>query len=126
MDRSVKKEDNRRMKFKYGSFSCDVDIFYRDNDIMVRFYDSSREQEEDQIVNLVIVDPGYGYLLLKIKGDSGLLSGFLDENVFSTDELVNAAIDFLESLSLTAKHVCIPHHVDRVKLTSFVEYNGEY
>ncbi|MBL4934758.1 hypothetical protein JK636_03180 [Clostridium sp. YIM B02515] len=114
------------MKFKYGSFSCDVDIFYRDNDIMVRFYDSSREQEEDQIVNLVIVDPGYGYLLLKIKGDSGLLSGFLDENVFSTDELVNAAIDFLESLSLTAKHVCIPHHVDRVKLTSFVEYNGEY
>lgn len=25
-----------------------------------------------------------------------------------------------------AKDVCIPHHVDHVKLTSYVEYNGEY
>lgn len=32
------------MKFEYQSFSCDVDIFYRDNDIMVRFYESSQEQ----------------------------------------------------------------------------------
>lgn len=114
------------MKFKYGNFSCDVDIFYRDNDIMVRFYDSSKEQDENEIVNLVIADSGYGYLLLKIKGDSGLLSGFLDESAFPTDELVNAAVDFLESLSPTARQVCIPHHVDRIKLTSFVEYNWEY
>lgn len=31
-----------------------------------------------------------------------------------------------KDLSPLAKSVYIPHHVDRVKLTSFVEYNGEY
>ncbi|WP_099192374.1 hypothetical protein [Tepidibacter mesophilus] len=114
------------MKFEYESFSCDVDIFYREHDILVRFYDSSREQNEDETVNLVIVDPGYGYLLMKFKGDGGLLSGYLDETVFSSDELVYAAIEFLESLSPLSEEVYLPHHVDRVKLTSYVEYNGEY
>lgn len=114
------------MKFKYENFSCDIDTFYKDNDIMIRFYDSSKEHEEDQIVNLVLVDPGYGYLLLKIKGDSGLLSGFLDEKIFSTDEIVEAAIEFLENLSPIGRSGYVPHHVNRVRLTSFVEYNGEY
>lgn len=114
------------MKFEYQSFSCDVDIFYRENDIIVRFHDSSKEQSEEEIYNLVIVNPGYGYLLFKAKGEVGLLSGFLDESIFSSDDLVDAAIEFIENLSPIAKDVCIPHHVDRVKLTSYVEYNGEY
>ncbi|WP_143152504.1 hypothetical protein [Clostridium cavendishii] len=92
----------------------------------MRFYDSTNEQNEDEITNLVIVDPGYGYLLLKSKGDAALLSGFLDEAVFSSDELVDAAINFLESLSSVSVDVYTPYHVDRVKLTSYVEYNGEY
>ena len=114
------------MKFEYENFACDVDIFYRNNDILVRFYDRLKEQEEHQIVNLVIVGSDYGYLILKIKGDSGILSGFLNETVFSSDEMVEAAINFLENLSPIARQVCIPHHVERVKLTSYVEYNGEY
>jgi hypothetical protein len=114
------------MKFEYQNFSCDVDIFYRDNDIMVRFYESSQEQSEEEICDFVIVSPSYGYLLFKAKGGTGLLSGFLDESIFSSNDLVEAAIDFLENLSPIAKEVCIPHHVNRVKLTSYVEYNGEY
>ncbi|CUU48881.1 hypothetical protein [Clostridium beijerinckii] len=50
----------------------------------------------------------------------------LNERIFSSDELVDAAIDFVESLSPLSEYAYIPHHVDRVKLTSFVEYNGEY
>ncbi len=114
------------MKFEYNNFSCDVDVFYGSNDVLVRFYDSSKEQSDDEICNLVIVNPGYGYILLKNKGDAALLSGFLDENIFSSDELVHAVIDFLEKLSPVSGDVYTPYHIDRVKLTSYVEYNGEY
>lgn len=114
------------MEFKFNDFSCDVDVFYRDKDLLVRFYDSSKEQEEGEIINLVLVDPGYGYLFLKLKGDSGLLGGYLDENIFSSDEIVEAAISFIQSLSPLSMNIYLPYHVDRVKLTSYVEYNGEY
>ncbi len=114
------------MKFEYKNFSCDVDIFYKEDDLLIRFYESSTEQEEDEIINLVIVDPGFGYLYIKFKGDAALIGGFLDEEVFSSDELVDAAINFIESLSPEARNIYIPHHVDRIKRTSFVEYNGEY
>lgn len=115
------------LKFHYDSFTCDIDTYYNDQDIIVRFYDSSKEQKVDEIVNLVIVDPGYGYLHLKYKGDdSALLSGLLDEDVFKTDELVDAAINFIEYLSPDLKSRYVPYHIDRFKKTSFVEYNGEY
>lgn len=48
------------MKFIFGSFSCDVDVYYKDQDILLRFYDSSREQNDEDINNLVIVDPDSG------------------------------------------------------------------
>ncbi|MFD0695319.1 hypothetical protein ACFQZT_14530 [Paenibacillus sp. GCM10027628] len=114
------------MKFIFNSFSCDVEIFNKDENIVVRFYDKSKEQNEDEIINLVIVDPGYGYLCLKIKGEAALLSGFLNENVFISDEMVEAAISFIEDLSPHAKSSYMPHHIARVKQTSYVEYNGEY
>lgn len=112
------------MKFEFENFVCDVDFFLCDNDIAVRFYDKSHEQNEDQIHDLVIVNPGYGYLVFKQKGDDGLLSGFLDETVFKSDEIVEAAVDFLEGLANFKGY--IPYHVDRFKPTSYVEYNGEY
>jgi hypothetical protein len=114
------------LKFEHKDFSCDADMFSKGNDILVKFFDSSKEQLEEEIVNLVIVDPGYGYLFLKFKGDGALLGGFLDEDVFSSDELVDAAIDFLKRLSPLSNKCYVPHHVERVKRTSFVEYNGEY
>ncbi|MFS0870313.1 hypothetical protein [Paenibacillus xylanilyticus] len=114
------------MRFEYQNFSCDVDVFRRELDIVVRFYDGSREPAEEEIVNLVIADPGYGYLMLKFKGDAALLSGFLDESVFASDEMVEAAIDFIEHLSPYSQSVYMPYHVARFRQTSYVEYNGEY
>jgi hypothetical protein len=114
------------MKFEYKNFSCDVDLFRNGDDLLVKFFDASKEQKEEEIHDLVFVDPGFGYLFLKYKGDGGLLGGFLDEDVFSTDELVNAAINFLESLSPMSNICYVPHHVERIKRTSYVEYNGEY
>lgn len=114
------------MKFIFEGFSCDVEIFYKGQDILLRFYDSAKEQKEDEIINLVIVDPGFGYLYLKSKGESALLSGFLDESIFVSDEIVEAAINYLENLSPRTINSYIPNHVARIKRTSFVEYNGEY
>ncbi len=114
------------MKFEHGDFSCDVDIFQHDNDIVVRFFDQSKEYKTEEIINLVLVDSGFGYLMLKFKGDDGLLSGFLDERVFATEEAVYAAIEFIENLSPLSENAYIPFHINRIKLTSFVEYNGEY
>lgn len=113
------------MKFTCGEFSCDVDVFRSELDIVVRFYDKEKEQEEHQIINYVRVDPGYGFLCLKFKGADGLLSGFLCEEVFSTDEMVANAIAYVEQLS-PVPWGYTPYHIDRVRLTSSVEYNGEY
>ena len=114
------------MKFSYKNFSCDIEIYYKENDIIIRFYDSSKEQEEADIVNLVIVDPGYGYLCLKYKGDTALLSGFLNEDVFSTDDYIDAVISLIEDISPTNKNIYTPYHITRFKQTSYIEYNGEY
>ncbi|WP_158082249.1 hypothetical protein [Paenibacillus ferrarius] len=63
----------------------------------------------------------------ELKGDdSSLLSGFLDERVFLTDDMVEAAINYIEGLSQNAQNRYIPNHVARIKQTSIVEYNGEY
>lgn len=112
--------------FEYKDFSCDVDIFRNENDLIVRFYDKSREQNEDEIVNLVVIEPGYGYMCLKFKGDGGLLSGFLDKKVFHNEKIVDAAIAFVESLSPLSIEVYLPHHIDLISRDSYVEYNGEY
>jgi len=114
------------MRFSYNNFSCDTEIYYKDKDIIVRFFDSSKEQEEADIINLVIVDPGYGYLCLKYKGDTALLSGFLDEDIFSSDDHLDAAIRFIENISPTSKTIYTPYHISCFKQTSFMEYNGEY
>ncbi|MGG4398919.1 hypothetical protein ABEW61_02235 [Paenibacillus amylolyticus] len=114
------------MKFNYKNFSCDTEIYLKDNDIIIRFFDRSKEQAEADIINLVIVDPGYGYLCLKNKDDAALLSGFLDEDVFSSDGHIDAAISLIEKISPATKNMYTPYHITRFKQTSFVEYNGEY
>ena len=54
-----------------------------------------------------------------------VLSGYLDKDTFFSEEMVNAAIEFLEALS-PVKGGYIPHHIKLVKLMDYVEYNGEY
>ncbi len=55
-----------------------------------------------------------------------LMGGFLYKNVFSNEDMVNAAIDFVESLSPKSENAYIPHHIDLVVKEGYVEYNGEY
>ncbi|WP_127529273.1 hypothetical protein [Paenibacillus kobensis] len=115
------------MKFIFNHFSCDVEIFNKvKEDIVIRFYDRTKEQNEDDIINLVMVDPGYGYLCLKLKGEGALLSGFLDEGIFTSKEMVDAAINHIEDLIPQAKNTYMPYHVVLFKKASYVEYNGEY
>ncbi len=111
--------------FTFQHFSCHADVYTAGKDLVVRFYDASKEQTEAQIVNCVIVDPGYGYISLKFKGEDALLSGYLDERVF-TDEMIHVAIDFVEQLSPHSSAAYIPHHVRKVAFTGYIEYNGEY
>lgn len=115
------------MKFNHKKFSCDADVYKNQTDLIVKFFDKTKEHKEEQICDLVIVDPGYGYINLKLIGkNSGLLSGFLDETIFSTDEMIQGAIDFVQELSPDTKNAYVPHHVCKVKFTGYVEYNGEY
>ncbi len=114
------------MKFTGTSFSCEVAIFRDGADLVVRFYDQAKEHTPAQLHDLVIANPGYGYLCLKFIGPDALLTGFLDEAVFATDALVLEAIDWVERLAPGAAGAYIPHHVRRFTSTSFVEYNGEY
>ena len=119
------------MKFESHTFKCDVDVYRNNDGFTVRFYDRSREQTEDQIVNLVIVQPPFGYLSLKFIGDSGegLLSGFLSHLVF-TEAMVQDARDFIERLaeqSFEGRTIgSIPSHITLVKESGYVEDNGEY
>ncbi|MCL1993457.1 MAG: hypothetical protein FWG66_10990 [Spirochaetes bacterium] len=112
------------MKFNFGRFSCDVEVFENGKDTVLRFFDKSKEQNEAEITNLVIVDSGYGFLCLRVKGRYGLLSGFLDKAVFSSVEMAEAAVDFAEKLFPEIEPVY--HHVDCVKQVDYLEYNGEY
>jgi hypothetical protein len=121
---NIKPEENTR--FECDNFSCDVDVFFKKDDIVVRFYDKSKEQKASEIIDLVIVDSGFGYLCLKFKGSDGLLSGFLDQEIFSNDKLIQTAINFIENLSSHSETAYIPHHIDIFKKTSYKEYNGEY
>lgn len=113
------------MKFVFKKFECDVDIFRNEDDILVRFYDKSLEQEEKDIINYVIVDSGFGSICLKFKGEDALLSGVLYKNVFQSVDIISAAIDFVEKLSPKSEFAYIPHHINLVSNESYVEYNGE-
>lgn len=112
-------------KFRHDSFTCNVDVFYGGDDLVVRFYHKHIEQEANDIRDLVVVDPGFGFICLKCVGEDGLLSGFLDKNVFS-ESAVHKAIDFVQALSPRSGNAYIPCHVRLFGASGVIEYNGEY
>jgi len=112
------------MKFKFENFSCDVQIFKDNEDMIMRFYDKNLEHKEKDICDYVLADPGFGFLCLKKKGQDGLLTGFLDNKIFSNNNIVDAAIEFLEKTAKADGY--IPHQVLRVKTVKINEYNGEF
>ena len=115
------------MIFKHQKFSCNTEKYELDADsFIVKFFNQEKEHEESEIKDYVLVDPGFGYICLKYKGEDALLSGFLDETIFNTEEIIDMAIDFVESLSPKSGRAYIPHNIMKVKFTGSVEYNGEY
>jgi hypothetical protein len=108
---------------------------------MARFYARQREHKAEKIGDYVAVSPSYGYISAKIKTaeishytqegvlerqyeqGGGLISGFLDERVFTSKEMVSAAVNFLIDM---VGDVGYYYHISLVKTTDFVEYNGEY
>lgn len=38
------------MQFNHDSFSCAVDIYSNNDDLVIRFYDTSKEHKEEQMV----------------------------------------------------------------------------
>ncbi len=114
------------MKFTYKDFSCDTEVYKNNDNVIVKFFDQNKEHKYGQIINCVIVDPGFGYINFKLIGEgSALLSGFLDETVFNSNELINSAIDFVENIT-KAEDCYTPHHVCKIKINGYVEYNGEF
>lgn len=114
------------MKFKVNNFSCDIEKYKLDDkSFVIKFFNKEKEHSEEQICDYVLVEPGFGYIYLKYKGEDALLSGFLDENTF-TDEMIHIAIDFVESLSPYSNDAYIPHNIMKVKISGTVEYNGEF
>lgn len=107
---------------------------------MARFYARNREHKAETLSDYVSVNPSYGYISAKIKNVEistytnegvleketqqgiGLISGFLDERIFTSKEMVQAAIYFLiDILGDVGYH----YNISMVKTVNFVEYNGE-
>ncbi len=112
----------------------------KEKQFMARFYARNREHEAEKISDYVVVNPSYGYLSANIKTaeishyttegvlerqyekGGGLISGFLDERVFTSKEMVQAAIYFLID---TLGDVGYYYNISMVKTVNFVEHNGE-
>lgn len=113
-------------KYTYKGFSCDIKVFQSGHEYIVKFFDQSKDIPEERITNLVIADQGFGYISFIEKDEScGLLSGFLDFEIFSTKEMVENAVDFVSDI-LGHDDSFVPSHVEVVEKERFCEYNGEY
>ena len=114
------------MIFNYKNFSCQAEKYKLDDkSFIIKFFDKNKEHSESEIKDYVVVDAGYGYISLKFKGEDALLSGFLDESIFTDENMIDSAIEFVESLSPFSKNAYIPYNVMTIKITGSIEYNGE-
>ncbi len=134
------------MKFTYNTFTCDVDFFVINEEfgfdaididilpahnplhITARFYDASRVHTADMIRDFTAVDRGFGTITLNMIGkEVGLMSGFLDANTFTTQEMARAAGDFVKEHlpDWRSREGYIPYHICLFKGVDFVEYTGE-
>ena len=110
------------MKFTYKKFSCDTEKYeLKNKGFIIKFFDETKIQKE--MVNYVLADPGFGYISVRFVGQDALLSGFMDEKIF-TEEMVDEVVEFVYSMIPNPGY--IPYNVMRVKFTDAIEYNGEY
>ena len=111
----------------FHSHGCSYNVEYlcSDNADMIRFYGTQNESHSDQLSDLVIVTPSYGYLLLQYVGADAVLSGSLNKEYFC-EEMTEDIIQFLEDSFPKIKNVYLPYHIDFFSVDEYNEYNGEY
>ncbi len=112
-------------KFKSHECSYDAEFFLNENSCMIRFYDSKNEEYGEDLHDLVIVEPSYGFLLVQYIGEDAVLSGTLNEKYFSKD-MVEDIICFLEDNLSRCRNIYFPYHIDFISVSDYDEYNGEY
>lgn len=114
----------------WEKFDENIELFPKQNPlyVMARFYDASRTFPLEKLRDHVVVDRGFGTLSLIMKTEkAGAMSGFLDVNIFTTQEMVRAAADFVrEHLpSFKARESDISYHISLFQCLGYVEYTGE-
>jgi len=115
------------MQQKFASNGCeyDVEILHCGNTDIVRFYEEQNEQYGEQLINLVIAVPSYGFLQIQYISGDAVLTGTLNRAYFN-EEMVTDILDFLEKNIPACKNIYLPYHIDFVTVVSSDEYNGEY
>ncbi len=153
-------EEYSHETFIYKTFSCDVDFFVVDEmfgfdaididiphnplHITARFYDVSGVHVTKDVHDLVAAEKSFGTITLEIRsrnndlGEVGFVSGYLDARVFTTQEMVNSAVYFVEDylpflmiqggnveLMQKARGVGFYHHICLFERVGVVEYSGK-
>lgn len=115
------------MHRRFVSKGCayDAEILHYDNSDLVRFYEGCKEQYGEELSDLIIATPSYGYLLIQYVGDGAVLTGTLNEKYFKRDMLEDI-MDFLAEQIPTCRNIYLPYHIDWVSTVFSEEYNGEY
>lgn len=116
---------NHFMIFKYQEHKCDVEIYSNEEGIIVKFFNKEKEPKDNQIVDYVYVESGYGYINLKRKGEEGVLSGFLKKDFFVNSRMVNLAIDFVIQQLPNMGEAYIPYNLERVVVSDAAIWTGE-
>ncbi len=112
-------------KFTSNGRVYDVEIFHCGNADIVRFYEAQNEQYGDNLSDLVIAVPSYGFLQIQYISDDAVLTGILNSEYFCK-EMVTDIIDFLERNISSCRNIYLPYHIDFATIASSEEYNGEY
>ena len=112
-------------KFTSNGRMYDAEIFHCNNTDIVRFYETQNEQYRENLSNLVIATPSYGFLLIKYIGSDVVLTGTLNKEYFS-EEMVNEILDFMEDTFPSCRNAYLPYHIDFYSTEFSETYNGEY
>lgn len=114
-----------RRKFESNGCTYDAEIFQCGNTNIVRFFEERNEQYGEELTDLVIATPSYGFLLIQYIAEDAVLTGTLNTKYFC-EEMMNDIVSFLENNLPSCKNIYFPYCIHFVTVSSSLEYNGEY
>ena len=109
----------------YDRKECDVEVFKNEHGIAVKFFNKNDEPNDNEVINYVFVEAGYGYISLKRKSNDAIISGYLRREFFSNESIISRAKDFVESLVPEMKDAYIPYNFERITVFDRLTYTGE-